>query len=180
MLELTHSVSESPYADYLVVKDTTTLQEYADNDINIETDIVSVEYLLIDTANTVTYVLDVSSYLDNLRDSNGLIISNIALGMGSKFTDGKYISVLRIVEDSTNASVEHTSEVNVVLHSNIEATVYRQIKTVDWQEYIGCYTDKLSTSVRKRQWLESLKLSNDLGLVDDAYKILKALEKICL
>jgi len=180
MLELTHSIEESPYADYIVIRDTTSLQEYADNDINVDTDIVSIDYSLIDTKNAVTYTIDITSFQDHLRDPNGLKIVNLALGYNGKFTDGQFISVITILEDSTGGIIQHISEVNTIFYSVIENTVYRQIKSTNWQEYLGCYTDKLSTSIRKRQWLEDLKLSNTLGLVDDGYKILKSLEKICL
>ena len=173
---ISHKVEEGVLGNSLIVYDTTTLQEYEDAGIDIETDIVSITFTI--TVNGVDYSEDISTKLDNLRDGSGLEIQATDI-LGSQFKDGVYDTTLEIVENSTGSNQTRTSESKVVFYEIVKYKVISGLKNTDWKEYFGCYTSKLKTPLRCYNWLLNLEYTSDLKLYDDSERILTSLESIC-
>ena len=173
---ISHKVEEGVLGNSLIVYDTTTLQEYEDAGIDIETDIVSITFTI--TVNGVDYSEDISGKMGNLRDGNGLEIQAADI-LGSQFKDGVYDTTLEIVENSTGSDNTRTSEYTVVFYEIIKYKVISGLKNTDWKEYFGCYTSKLKTPLRCYNWLLNLEYTSELGLYNDAERILTSLESIC-
>lgn len=173
---ISHNVKEGELGNSVVVYDTTTLQEYSDLGIDIDTDIVSVTFTI--TVDGVDYSEDVTSNLSDLRDGNGLVLSASEL-VGKQLKDGVYDTSLEIIEDSTGSNVTRTSDLTVVFHEIIKYKVISALKDTDWKEYFGCYTNKLKTPLRCYNWLLNLEYTSELGLYEDAERILNSLESIC-
>ena len=173
---ISHKVEEGVLGNSLIVYDTTTLQEYQDAGIDIETDIVSITFTI--TVDGVDYSEDISGKMDNLRDGNGLEIQATDI-LGSQFKDGVYDTTLEIVENSTGSDNTRTSEYTAVFYEIVKYKVISGLKNTDWKEYFGCYTSKLKTPLRCYNWLLNLEYTSELKLYDDAERILTSLESIC-
>ena len=173
---ISHNVKEGVLGNSVVVYDTTTLQEYSDLGVDIDTDIISITFTI--TVDGVDYSEDITSNLADLRDGNGLVLQSSEL-VGKQLKDGVYETTLEIVENSTGSNATRTSEVTVVFYEIIKYKVISALKDTDWKEYFGCYTNKLKTPLRCYNWLLNLEYTSELGLYNDADRILTSLESIC-
>lgn len=173
---ISHNVKEGTLGNSVIVYDTTTLQEYSDLGIDINTDIISITFTI--TVGGVDYSENITSSLDSLRDGNGLKLESSIL-VGTQILDGVYETSLEVVENSTGSEVTHTSELTVVFYDIIKYKVISALKDTDWKEYFGCYTNKLKTPLRCYNWLLNLEYTSELGLYEDSERILTSLETIC-
>lgn len=173
---ISHNVKEGVLGNSIIVYDTTTLQEYSDLGIDLNTNIVSLTFTI--TVDGIDYSEDVTSSLDSLRDGNGLELQATEL-VGKQIPDGVYDTSFEVVENSTGSEVTHTSELTVVFYEIIKYKTISALKSTDWKEYFGCYTNKLKTPLRCYNWLLNLEYTSELGLYNDANRILTSLESIC-
>lgn len=174
---ISHNVKEGVLGNSLIVYDTTTLQEYTDLGIDINTDIVSVTFTI--AYNEMDYFIDITSDFNSLRDGNGLeILISDLIGI-DQIPDDVYYTSLEIVENSMGSEVAHTSVLDVVFYEIIKYQVISTLKDTDWKEYFGCYTSKLKTPLRCYNWLLNLEYTSELQLYNDAERILNSLKAAC-
>jgi len=180
MATITISVEESADGTYLILKDITPLSEYTGSGIDINTDIVSVDYTLTD-ADAVDYSLDVTSvFLTEIRESSGTIVTTDELGYGSTFfADGQYTSTLTITEDSTGPDVDQIGVSEDIFLSQILQIVTSQVIDSDWKELYNPHNNRLSSDLRKRLLIISIVYSTQAGLLANAESQRLALNKIC-
>lgn len=173
---ITHNIKEGTLGKYIILYDTTTLQEYTNLGIDVNTNIVSVTFIF--TFEGVEYSTDVTSSFDNLRDVNGFEIQAEDL-ISTSIPDGIYDTRLEIVENSTGTSVTHTSELTVVFYENIKYKTLSGLKKADWTEYFNNYKREPLKSIKCFNWLLNLEYTANLKLFNEADKILKALQRSC-
>lgn len=175
----THSVEESKDGTYIIVRDTTLLQDYVDNGIDISTDVVSLEFRLTDPDSTV-YTYDASSDLASLRDANGLRLTTSDLSYGAEFfVDGVYSSELDLVEDSTGPNTTYTSQSDDIFLAEILQIVASQTKDADWKYLYNPLRNRVSSDLQKRYLVLDIQYAADSGLVSEADLLRQSLVKIC-
>lgn len=182
MATITISAELSSDGTYIVLKDVTPLEEYVGSGIDIDSDIVSVAYILSDDEDVPNeYSLDVTSRFPTyIRDVGGYVITADDLGYSAEFiADGRWTSTLEIVEDSTGVEVTQTGISDDIFLSQILQVVTSQIIDADWKELYNPYNNRLSSDVRKRQLLISIIYSAQAGLLENAESQRLALNKLC-
>ena len=181
MATTTLSVELSSDGTTLTVRDTTPLEEYIGSGIDIDTDIVSMTFKLTENNTSTTYTLDVTSaYPAYLRDCAGYEITTDDLSYtDSFFADGRYTSELVMVENSSGIDNTITSTTDDIFLSQILQVVTSQVIDADWKDLYDPYNNRLSSDLRKRQYIIAIVYSANAGLLDNADSQRKALNKIC-
>jgi hypothetical protein len=176
-------VTETVDAKSAIFYDTTTLQDYIDNGIDIDTDIVSVTLKLVDDITSTEYTYDATSSFSSMRDAGGLTVSALDFSYPSeKFTDDLYNIKIDLVENSTGGSITYTSETNQFFYAQVKNGVVETVVKSDWRTVfdMNSRSSRSKTWLKLKSWLDSLIIADEQGFLTEGKKILNALKIIVL
>jgi len=174
MLTRTHEFTGGLDGAFVVIKDTTTLQDYIDEGIDISTDFDSGSLQITERTSG-----DISNYAINqtgfnsLRDVNGLELSASDLSL-TKFVDDVYDVVLTLTFNSTG----YDSTTEDLLYGIVEPKVLNSILDSNWKNQYRDINTYLKDSIKIKSWYDNMKYSEEAALPSEGLRLLKALEKV--
>lgn len=180
MLIPEHEIILSTDGTILNLRDTTPLADYVAAGIDIDTDIVSATFTIVDPDSN-SYSIDVTSQFPTyIRDAAGFDVSTTSLAVSSLFfPDGIYTSTFILVENSTGSSVTYESETITMFLSQIKQVAMSQIVDSDWKILYNPHYNQVSSDIRKKLLLTTISFATESGLIDYAETIRLYLNKLC-
>lgn len=161
------------------VWDTTTQQMYDDAGIDLTTvTAASLEFKDLKTNDiyTVDITSDWSYFLGDGITVNVLDFPDSQMGDYDYFPDWTY----NVKVKYTYNAVEYNTSKSVGFRARISNIVYQQLQQSDWVKELkcGCGCNKYSSSFRKFDWLDKLKIASEMCLLTQYTEILTSLYKL--
>lgn len=176
MLTRTHEAYGGLDGVFINIKDTTTLQDYIDEGIDISTDFNSGNLELTErTSGTVTNYAINQTMFNSLRDVNGLNVTATDLSLGT-ITDDLYDIVLTLTFSATG----YDSTTETLVYGTLTPKVLNSIIDSNWREQYRDINSYLKDSIKIKSWYDNMKYSEEAGLPSEGLRLLKALEKVVL
>lgn len=182
-LTRTHKVTEAVDAKSAVFYDTTVLQDYIDNGIDIDTDIVSVTITLIDNTSGSEYSFDATADFLSMRDAGGLNVTSSDFSYGlDEFTDDLYNIKIELIENSTGDEVSYISETNQFFYSQVKNGVVETVVRSDWRTVFDANSrpSRSKNWLKLKSWMDNLIIADEQGFLTEGKKILDSLKLLVL
>lgn len=173
----THSIISGNKGLYVVVKDTTTWDVYTDNGIDINNDYVGGTIIITNSElDIATYTLGPNDMI-SLRDVNGLVLEPADFSglTSSIFEDGRY---------DISTTIEFTGDILLscitdnVFYGEALNKISKVIINSNWKDAFGDRSVYKDNSIKLKSWYDSVVMANELGLIDEAERILNVINRV--